>query len=384
MLVTGNDIQETCSMSGQETSPAGVEITADTLACSGRWTVGDVARLRAGMEHLELPSGDAVTITGSAISAMDTTGAWLLLQLRARLEAAGSRVSLDGFSAAHRRLLDYITTELNEAKAPAARPAGKPWLAGLYARGDDMMDMLAFVGECVMTLLSAIRHPGRIRWRELLDDIYQTGFNALPIVGLLSFLMGVVIAYQGAVQLKLYGANIYVADLVGHSMLRELAPLLTAILICGRTGSAYAAKIGTMKVREEIAALQTIGVPPVELLVLPKLMSLIIVMPLLSVYADMLSIFGGMVMANASLGISFGAFLERLEEAISMSTFMIGISKAPVFAAIIAIVGCFQGFKVEGSAESVGRHTTISVVQSIFMVIIVDAMFSILFSMLGI
>ncbi len=139
-----------------------------------------------------------------------------------------------------------------------------------------------------------------------------------------------------------------------------------------------------MKVREEIAALQTIGVPPVELLVLPKLMSLIIVMPLLSVYADMLSIFGGMVMANASLGISFGAFLERLEEAISLTTFMIGISKAPVFAAIIAIVGCYQGFKVEGSAESVGRHTTISVVQSIFMVIIVDAMFSILFSMLGI
>ena len=247
-----------------------------------------------------------------------------------------------------------------------------------------MVDMLAFVGESIMALLSAIRHPGRIRWRELLDDVYQTGVNALPIVGLLSFLMGVVIAYQGAVQLKLYGANIYVADLVGHSMLRELAPLLTAILICGRTGSAYAAKIGTMKVREEIAALQTIGVPPVELLVLPKLMSLIIVRPLLSVYADMMSVFGGMVMANLQLGIGFNAFLERLEEAISMSTFMIGIGKAPVFAAIIAIVGCFQGFKVEGSAESVGRHTTISVVQSIFMVIIVDAMFSILFSMLGI
>jgi phospholipid/cholesterol/gamma-HCH transport system permease protein len=196
--------------------------------------------------------------------------------------------------------------------------------------------------------------------------------------------MGVVIAYQGAVQLKLYGANIYVADLVGYSMLRELAPLLTAILICGRTGSAYAAKIGTMKVREEIAALQTMGVPPVDLLVLPKLLSLIIVMPLLTVFADIMSVFGGMVMANAQLGIGFNAFLERLEEAIDFTTFMIGIIKAPVFAAIIAIVGCFQGFQVEGSAESVGRHTTISVVQSIFLVIIVDAMFSILFSVLGI
>ncbi|MGB5259221.1 MAG: MlaE family lipid ABC transporter permease subunit [Gammaproteobacteria bacterium] len=370
-------------MPGQDTSPAELQITPDALACSGRWTVGDVARLRALMQDLELPSADPVTIEGGAISAMDTTGAWLLLQFRERLEAAGSRVALAGFSAPHQRLLDYITAEQSDAAAPAARPA-EPWLTVLSGRLDDAIDMLAFLGESVMALFLAIRHPGSIRWRELLDDVYQTGINALPIVGLLSFLMGVVIAYQGAVQLKLYGANIYVADLVGHSMLRELAPLLTAILICGRTGSAYAAKIGTMKVREEIAALQTIGVPPIDLLVLPKLMSLIIVMPLLSVYADILSVFGGMVMANAQLGIGFSAFLERLGEAISFSTFMIGIGKAPVFAVIIAIVGCFQGFKVEGSAESVGRHTTISVVQSIFLVIIVDAMFSILFSMLGI
>jgi phospholipid/cholesterol/gamma-HCH transport system permease protein len=186
------------------------------------------------------------------------------------------------------------------------------------------------------------------------------------------------------VQLKLYGANIYIADLVGYSMLRELAPLLAAILVCGRTGSAYAAQIGTMQVREEVAALQTIGIPPIELLVLPKLLALIIVMPLVSVYADILSIFGGMVMSYAQLGIGFNAFIERLEEAISLTTFMIGIGKAPVFAAIIAVVGCYQGFKVQGSAESVGRHTTISVVQSIFLVIVVDAMFSILFSVLGV
>ena len=371
-------------MSRQDSSPAEVEIRADTLACNGRWTVGDVAGLRADMDQMALPDAPVVTIEGAAISAMDTTGAWLLLQFRQQLEADGRKVILAAFSAAHQRLLDYIAEERRAADKPMVRAPGKSWLVHWSSIVDDSIDFLAFVGECVLALLTAIRHPGRIRWRELLDDIYQTGVNALPIVGLLSFLMGVVIAYQGAVQLKTYGANIYVADLVGYSMLRELAPLLTAILICGRTGSAYAAKIGTMKVREEIAALQTIGVPPIELLVLPKLFALIIVMPLLSVYADILSVFGGMVMANAQLGIGFNAFLERLEEAITISTFMIGISKAPVFAAIIAIVGCYQGFKVEGSAESVGRHTTISVVQSIFMVIIVDAMFSILFSMLDI
>jgi phospholipid/cholesterol/gamma-HCH transport system permease protein len=250
--------------------------------------------------------------------------------------------------------------------------------------GDDLTNFLAFIGEAVVSLLGALLHPGRARWQEVFDDMYQTGFKALPIIGLLSFLMGVVIAYQGAVQLKLYGANIYIADLVGYSMLRELAPLLTAILVCGRTGSAYAAKIGTMQVREEVAALQTIGIPPVDVLVLPKLLSLIIVMPLVTIYADILAVFGGMVMANAQLGIGFNAFIERLKEAIDYTTFMIGVGKAPVFAAIIAIVGCYQGFKVEGSAESVGIHTTISVVQSIFLVIVVDAMFSVMFSLMGI
>ncbi|MDX1696800.1 MAG: MlaE family lipid ABC transporter permease subunit [Thiohalobacterales bacterium] len=367
-----------------ERIPAAVTAAADALLCSGQWTVGSVGQLRESMGELRPPGADSVTIDGGGIRAMDTTGAWLLLQLRRQLEAAGRTVSLAAFSAAHQRLLDYIEEEERTAGEHVARPAGPGWLSRWNDQVEDMVDILAFIGQSIMALLTAVRHPGRIRWHELLDDIYMTGLNALPIVGLLSFLMGVVIAYQGAVQLKLYGANIYVADLVGYSMLRELAPLLTAILVCGRTGSAYAAKIGTMKVREEVDALQTMGISPVELLVLPKLMSLIIVMPLLSVYADILSVFGGMVMASAQLGIGFNAFIERLEEAISISTFMIGIGKAPVFAAIIAIVGCYQGFKVEGSAESVGRHTTIAVVQSIFMVIIVDAMFSILFSVLGI
>lgn len=371
-------------MADKGTENAGIRMTADTLVCSNLWTVSDVGPLRASLDELILPQADVVSINGSAITAMDTAGAWLLLQLRGRLEAAGRQVVLDAFRPEHSRLLQYIADASQGVETVAPGRAAGSFLDRCLSTCHDLVGFLAFTGEVIVSLLLAIRHPGRIRWREILADMSQTGVKALPIVGLLSFLMGIVIAYQGAVQLKLYGANIYIADLVGHSMLRELAPLLTAIVVCGRTGSAYAAQIGTMKVREEVAALQTIGMPPVDVLVLPKLISLVIVLPLISVYADVLAIFGGMVMASSQLGVSFSAFFFRLEEAISYSTFMLGIGKVPLFAAIIAIVGCYQGFRVEGSAESVGRHTTISVVQSIFLVILTDALFSILFIMLGV
>jgi len=367
-----------------DTRPAGVSVTEDALICSGRWTVSSIAAQRAAMDTLTVPANRPVTVDGAAITALDSAGAWLLLQLRTRIDAAGGRVTLQSFRPSWLRLLDFIADEAEDAERSLAPRRATSLADRVAAMGGDLIGFLAFIGESVLSLLGAVRHPGRVRWQEFFDDMCQTGVYALPIVGLLSFLMGVVIAYQGAVQLKLYGANIYIADLVGYSMLRELAPLLTAILICGRTGSAYAAKIGTMQVREEVAALQTIGIPPVDLLVLPKLLSLFIVMPLLTVYADVLAVFGGMVMANAQLGIGFHAFIGRLEEAITYSTFMIGVVKTPVFAAVIAIVGCYQGFKVEGSAESVGRHTTISVVQSIFLVIILDAMFSVLFSLIGV
>lgn len=363
---------------------AAVSVTEDVLICSGRWTVGSIASLRSGMDGIALPSGPEVSVDGAAVTALDSAGAWLLLQLGKRIEAAGGQMMLQSFRPSWLRLVDFIADQAQDAECRLAPRRATPLAERVAGMGSDLIGFLAFIGESVLSLLGALRHPGRIRWQEVLDDMWQTGVNALPIVGLLSFLMGVVIAYQGAVQLKLYGANIYIADLVGYSMLRELAPLLTAILICGRTGSAYAAKIGTMQVREEVAALQTIGIPPIDLLVLPKLLSLFVVMPLLTIYADVLAVFGGMFMANAQLGIGYNAFIGRLEEAISYSTFMIGVGKAPVFAAIIAIVGCYQGFRVEGSAESVGRHTTISVVQSIFLVIVLDAMFSVLFSMIGV
>jgi phospholipid/cholesterol/gamma-HCH transport system permease protein len=242
--------------------------------------------------------------------------------------------------------------------------------------------LLSFVGESALALLGWLMHPQRIRWRPILFNLRKAGLDALPIVGLLSFLLGIVVAYQGADQLRQYGANIFVTDLVGLSMLREFAPLMSAIIIAGRSGSAYAAQIGTMTVTQEIDAMRTLGIVSLEMLVLPKLIALVVALPLLTVFADVLGVAGGMLMARAQLGISFHEFIDRFPHAVSTTSYMVGIGKAPVFAVIIAVVGCFQGFRTTGGADSVGRQTTRAVVQSIFLVILADALFSIAFSIL--
>jgi phospholipid/cholesterol/gamma-HCH transport system permease protein len=260
------------------------------------------------------------------------------------------------------------------ALEPIGRSAEAAWL--------QTVALLGFLGESAHALARAAAHPRRLRWRPILFNIRSAGFDALPIVGLLSFLLGLVVAYQGADQLRRYGANIFVADLVGLSMLREFAPLITAIIIAGRSGSAYAAQIGTMAVTEEIDAMRTLGIPPLDMLVLPKILALLVALPLLTVFADVLGVLGGMVMAQAQLGVGYGEFLHRFVKAVSVTAYLIGIGKAPVFAAIIAVVGCFQGFRTQGGADSVGRQTTKSVVQSIFLVIVADALFSIAFSAL--
>ncbi|MBV5298350.1 MAG: ABC transporter permease [Rhodoferax sp.] len=242
--------------------------------------------------------------------------------------------------------------------------------------------LLGFLGESAVALAGWLTHPARIRWRPIVFNLRSSGFDALPIVGTLSFLLGIVVAYQGADQLRQYGANIFVADLVGLSMLREFAPLMTAIIIAGRSGSAYAAQIGTMAVTQEIDAMRTIGMAPLEMLVLPKLLALVVALPLLTVFADILGVAGGMLMAQARLGVGFGEFLERFSKAVSVTSYLVGIGKAPVFAAIIVLVGCFQGFRTRGGADSVGQQTTRAVVQSIFLVIVADALFSVAFSVL--
>jgi phospholipid/cholesterol/gamma-HCH transport system permease protein len=359
---------------------------AHQARCKGVWTVQGVSEIEGRIHALPWPPSGEVVIDATGISALDTSGAWLLQRMLRDLHAQGLAPRISGLRPEFESLMQLIAARVL-TRAPATPVAEPGWLESLgrkaWANVANVESFLGFVGEACTTLLRSIAQPRRIRWRAILHNIQVAGFDALPITGLLSFLMGIVIAYQGADQLQRFGANIFVADLVGIAMLRELSPLLTAIIVAGRSGSAYTAQIGTMKVTEEIDALRTVGVGPQELLVLPKMLALIVVLPLLTVYTDVTGVLGGMLMARTQLGLSFDVFVERLDAAIEISTFLTGLCKAPVFAAIIALVGCHRGFQAEGSADSVGRETTISVVQAIFLVIVTDAAFSIVFNLLG-
>ncbi len=365
-------------------SGADLRVSDGEVRCLGAWTVGEVDRVERRLPRMRWPERAEIVVDGSGLGAMDTAGAWVLSSAIATLERSGRSVALR-LRPEHDALLRLVRTS-GAAAAPPAERRGLLERTGrhAWASGVEALGIVAFVGECALRAARALSHPGRIRWRPLLRGIQTAGFDALPIAGLLSFLMGIVISYQGAAQFRRYGASIFVADLVGLAMLRELSPLLTAIIVAGRSGSAYAAEIGTMKVTEEIDALRTVGVPPIDLLVLPKVAALTIALPLLSVYADALGVAGGMLMAKSELGVGYQDFLDRFVRAIRISDYAVGIGKAPVFAAIISLVGCYQGFQVSGDAESVGRRTTVSVVQSIFLVIVADALFSVVFSWLGI
>ncbi|HJV93909.1 MAG TPA: MlaE family lipid ABC transporter permease subunit [Azonexus sp.] len=370
-------------------APAAISrTTPQELALSGSWTARGIGQLATEFDALSAPSGAAWVIDASGIEAFDTAGAWVVQKLLRRLRGDSAGVELRQLRPEFARLLDVLGQEV--ALLPASgKPDPVPTVSRLASLGhrtaaafEQGSALLAFIGECTLAFGGWLARPARIRWRPILYNIRSAGFDALPIVGLLSFLLGIVVAYQGAGQLRQYGANIFVADLVGLSMLREFAPLITAIIVAGRSGSAYAAQIGTMAVTEEIDAMRTIGIPPLDMLVLPKIVALLIALPLLTVFADLLGVLGGMLMARAQLAVSYVEFLDRFVKTVSVTDFLIGIGKAPVFAAIIVTVGCFQGFRTHGGADSVGRQTTRSVVHSIFLVIVADALFSVAFSAL--
>jgi phospholipid/cholesterol/gamma-HCH transport system permease protein len=355
--------------------------TPQGLVLSGAWT----ARALTGLPQqlAALPHG-AIQADASGIEALDSAGAWLLLQLQQRRHAQGAPLTLRGLRPELAPLLQALVEQVPPPAAPAPPREGTLTRLGRASMQTLVQAhaMLGFVGETAQALASVARRPALLRWRPILFNLRGAGVDALPIVGLLSFLLGVVVAYQGANQLRLYGANIFVVDLVGLSMLRKFAPLITAIILAGRSGSAYAAQIGTMAVTDEIDALRTLGISPQQMLVLPKLVALVLAMPLLTVYADALGLAGGLLMAATQLEVGAADFIERLAKAVSVTDYLIGVGKAPVFAAIIVVVGCFQGFRTQGGADAVGRQTTRSVVQAIFLVIVADALFSVAFSAL--
>ncbi len=369
--------------------PAAVaQPSPNQIALSGAWTALGMGRIEHQLAALQLAPGPDAVADGAGIAALDTAGAWVLQQWLRRQREDGRRVALQGLRPAFAKLAETVDRQVAEqARRPPSAARPPPSLFERVGRGtagvfEQVVALLSFVGETALALAHCVAHPSRLRWRPILFNIRSAGFDALPIVGLLSFLLGVVVAYQSADQLRQYGANIYVVDLVGVSMLREFAPLITAIIVAGRSGSAYAAQIGTMAVTEEIDAMRTVGIRPLEMLVLPKIVALVFALPLLTVFADVLGVVGGMLMGWAQLGVDYTEFVDRFPKAVGTTTFLVGVGKAPVFAAIIATIGCFQGFRTRGGADSVGRQTTRSVVQSIFFVIVADALFSVVFSAL--
>ena len=352
------------------------------LRCEGSWTIPNLTALSRALTAVRWPRTPELTCDASRITAMDTGGAAVLHRLVMRLRREGRHVSIDGLRPEFADILTMVSSNWNRIEFPeTARPG---WLEqfhrALMERSRQALRALGFIGESTVEIWRAVKTPSRIRWRALLRSLELDGFHALPITGLLSFLIGVVIAYQGAEQLRQFGANIFVVDLVGISLLREISPLIVAILIAGRSGSAYAAEIGTMKVTEELDAVRTLGLSPIQLLVLPRVFALVLALPLLTVYADALGVFGGMLVASTQLNVSFTEFLDRFEYMIALRHFLFGLGKAPFFAIIIALVGSYQGFQIRGGVDDVGRHTTTSVVQSIFLVIVFDAWCSIMFS----
>ncbi len=248
----------------------------------------------------------------------------------------------------------------------------------------DITAFLAFIGENFVNLLYSLMHPRSIRFGAIVKNIEEAGVRAIPIVALTSFLIGVVIAYQGAVQLEKFGANIFIVDMIGLSITRELAPLITAIVVAGRTGSSYTAQLGVMKITEEIDAMRTMGFDPHRFLVLPRIIALMIALPLMIFFADIIGIAAGMFISHVHLHLSYAEFLHRLQTVLEVKHVWIGLCKGPFFAWLIAIVGCFRGFQVSKSTDSIGHYTTISVVNAIFLVIACDALFSVLFTELGI
>ena len=362
------------------TKPALTQSEGNRWLISGEWTVLQIGALAAALDKSRAAVG-AVEIDGSGLIALDSSGALTLQHWLGEQAASASFVRWPA-------KLEILMTTVNKKIRTPSKGSASPSLLDQIGIAtllvwSESHALLEFVGRFAVSMLNSLLHPRLIRWRTVLRNIQMDGLNALPIIGLTAFLLGVVIAYQGAAQLKNYGANIFVVDLVGYSMLREFAPLISAIIIAGRSGSAYAAQIGTMVVTDEVDALRTLAISPLELLVLPKVLALTIVLPLLTVFADIAGVFGGMVMAQTQLDIGFHEFVERFGREMKGATLLLGIGKSFVFAMVIAIVGCFQGFRSAGGADSVGRQTTRSVVQAIFLVIVIDAAFSVLYSLLN-
>ncbi|MFL1502036.1 MlaE family lipid ABC transporter permease subunit [Pseudomonas sp. O64] len=361
------------------------------LRITGDWTLAHYANLKKLSDTLDGQYDAGARIDLNGLGALDTAGASLLVELLGpeRIEQSAEQTDCS-LSAADRALLKTVYRSLNDFCVPTKEPEEATGIQVLARIGravdtvwQDGMKLLGFIGLILETFARGMFRPKRWRLTPMVAHIEQTGLDAAPIVALLTFLVGAVVAFLGATVLKSFGATIFTVDLVAFSFLREFGVLLTAILIAGRTASAFTAQIGSMKANEEIDAIRTLGLDPMELLVLPRVMALLVSLPMLTFLAMLSGIVGGGVVCALALDISPAMFLSLLQSDIGVQHFLVGMVKAPIFAFLIAAIGCLEGFKVSGSAESVGAHTTSSVVQSIFVVIVLDAVAALFFMEMG-
>ena len=351
------------------------------LAFSGPMTVASIGVADKRIRALD---GTIAEIDLSRVTAIDTVGAWSVWRLSRDHDA-----KITGCSDEAQKLVDAISkADSNDHSVRAARlPLTKrvPEHVGnvMLGLGRGALQVIGFLGQMIQSAGTLLRHPSRFRMKALVHQMELVGVNSLAIIGLMSFLVGIVIAQQGAVQLRQFGAEIYTVNLVGRLTLRELGVLMTAIMVAGRSGSAFAAQLGTMKLTEEVDAMRTIGVSPTEALVLPRVLATMIMMPLLGLYSALIGIVGGAFLSSVSLGIPFFTFLARIKEVVPLHDVWVGLTKAPVFGLIVALAGCYQGMQVKNNAEEVGARTTAAVVMAIFTVIVLDAFFAVFFTNIG-
>ncbi|TFV30940.1 MlaE family lipid ABC transporter permease subunit [Bradyrhizobium frederickii] len=360
------------------------------LRPEGPWTAANVVTLETLSRSVgaDVDRSRAVTLDMSGVSALDTLGAWVLEKLSRRAASSGRSAEFVGVADHFSGLMDEVRQVNRHTPAPTAAP--NPVLARLGDLGkstvgarEDVTIFLEMLGALFMAVIGVLRRPRSLRLTSLVYQLYRIGWQAIPIVALITFLIGAIIAQQGFFHFRRFGAESYTVDMVGILVLRELGVLIVAIMVAGRSGSAYTAELGSMKMREEIDALSTMGLDPVEVLILPRVAALVIALPILTFIGSIAALYGGGLVAQFYGDMGPAIYMARLHEAISVTHFEVGILKAPFMALVIGIVACSEGLRVKGSAESLGRQTTTSVVKSIFLVIVLDGLFAVFFASIG-
>jgi phospholipid/cholesterol/gamma-HCH transport system permease protein len=388
---------DTFSAHGQETAIDteyyffAVDATSGRLGLKGDWTIGTISNLEGVIEELDLKKIPVRSFEFhcGGLERFDLSGAWLLYRTAERLRAAGFETSFSGFRAEHLQFIDDVLNIKKPSQSPEPQePALVQVWQALQHFGDKILDELSMRYLWILSisarLVATAIDPRRFRLISTARHIHDVGIKAIGIVALMAFLVSLVLGFQGQNQLAQFGAQIYTIDLVSISVLREMGGLLTAILVAGRSGSAFAAEIGVMQLNEEVDAMQTMGINPYDTLIIPRMTALLICLPLLTFIADIAGLFGTYLMATTMLDIPGSLALERFLSLQPMDHFMVGMIKAPFFALVIGMIGTYRGYYVESSADAVGRNTTNAVVESIFLVIAVDAIFSMIFTRLGV